>query len=95
MRRFSQSEISPQLVKFKYPVGTVVRPKLLITSSAVIGEKRSEVNLEQDPFVVTQQLAYVNARNEVGRTYRCVNQRTRETEIFDENDLAESKIYDR
>jgi hypothetical protein len=40
--------------------------------------------------VVTEQLAYVNARFEVGRAYRCVNRRNQQEEIFDERDLAES-----
>ena len=87
---FGQYDISPRLVNFKFPVGTVVRPTLLVTSSAVVGEKRSEVSLEQDSFVVTEQLAYVNARFEVGRAYRCVNRRNQQEEIFDERDLAES-----
>lgn len=87
---FAQYGISPQLVSFKYPVGSVVRPKLIVTSSAVVGEKRSEVSLVRDAFVVTEHLAYVNARFEVGRAYRCANRSTREEEIFDEHDLAES-----
>jgi len=89
-QQFSQFEISPQTVSFKYPVSTVVRPKLIVTSSAVIGEKRSAISLEQDSFIVTEQIAYVNARFEIGRAYRCVNKRTQEEEIFDEDDLAES-----
>ncbi len=56
---FAQFDIVPQLVSFKYSVGAVVRPKLLVTSSAVIGIKCSEVNLEQDAFVITEQIAYV------------------------------------
>lgn len=87
---FAQFNLAPQLVRFKYPVGTIVRPKLIVTSSAVIGEKRSEITLEEDAFVVTQQVAYVNARSEASRAYRCLNQRTKKEEIFDENDLAES-----
>ena len=92
LRNVGQFEISSRLVKFKYSEGTVVRPKLLITSSAVIGEKRSEVNLEADPFVIFRQLAYANASHEVNRAYLCVNQTTGEAEIFDEDDLAESVI---
>ncbi len=89
-RYFGQFQIASHQVKFKFPVGTIVRPKLIVTSSAVIGEKRSEINLEKDPFVITEQIAYVNARLEGAPAYRCVNQRTREEEIFDEHDLAES-----
>ena len=90
VQHFGQFEINRSLVNFKYPVGSIVRPKLLVTSSAAIGEKRSEVSLEKDAFVVAEQHAYVNARFEAGRAYRCVNRRTREEEIFDESDLAES-----
>ena len=90
VHHFSQYEISPQTVHFKYPVNTVVRPKLIVTSSAVIGEKRSAISVEQDPFIITEHIAYVNARFEIGRAYRCVNVRTQEEEIFDEDDLAES-----
>jgi len=87
---FAQFNLSPLGIRFKFPLGTIVRPKLLITSSAVLGEKRSEINLESDAFVVTQHVPYVNARTEAARGYRCVNQRTQQEEIFDENDLAES-----
>lgn len=87
---YSQFEIAPQLVNFKYPLGALVRPKLIVTSSAVIGEKRSEINLEKDYFVIDEQLPYVNANLEVANAYKCVNQNTGEVEIFDENDLAET-----
>jgi hypothetical protein len=90
---FGQFEIAPQLNQFKFSVGSVVRPKLIITSSAVIGKKRSEVSLEKDPFIVKEQLSYVNAGFEVGLAYLCINQRTLEEEIFDEQDLAESFVF--
>jgi len=88
---FAQFAVAPQLVSFKYSVGTVVRPKLLVTSSAVIGIKRSEVNLEQQAFIITEQIAYVARNFKIGRAYRCSNLATREEEIFDEWDLAESE----
>jgi hypothetical protein len=87
---FAQFGISPQMVSFKYPLGSIVRPKLIVTSSAVVGEKRSEVSLVNDPFVVTEHLAYVNARFEVGRAYRCVNRSTQQEDLFDEQDIAAS-----
>lgn len=89
---FGQFEVATHQVKFKYPVGSVVRPKLIVTSSAVIGEKRSEINLEKDPFLVVEHIAYVNAQLEAAPAYRCMNTETREEEIFDENDLAESLL---
>ncbi len=47
---FAQFEIAPPLVIFKYSVGSVVRPKLLATLSALIGIKRSEENLKKIRF---------------------------------------------
>jgi len=85
---FSQFAVAPRLVKFKYSIGSWVRPKLLITSSAVVGAKRSEISLEKDLFVITEQLAYVNAKLGLGRAYRCQHRQTQEEEIFDEEDLA-------
>jgi hypothetical protein len=35
----------------------------------------------------------VNAGFEVGLAYLCINQRTLEEEIFDEQDLAESFVF--
>lgn len=89
---FNQFELSPQVVRqpFKYPIGALVRPKLIVTSSAVIGQKRSEVSLEENLFFVTEHIPYINARLEVGLAYRCTNKQTLEEEIFDEHDLAES-----
>ena len=69
----------------------MVQPKLLVTSSAVIGVKRSEVNLEQQAFVITEQIAYLARNYKIGRAYCCSNLATQEEEIFDEWDLAESK----
>jgi hypothetical protein len=85
---FAQFEIAPQLSKFRFSVGSVVRPKLLATSSAVIGVKRSEENLKQDRFRIEKVLSYVARNFSVGRAYRCVNLRTRQIEVFDEWDLV-------
>ena len=69
----------------------MVRPKLLVTSSAVIGVKRSEVNLEQQAFIITKQIAYVARNFKIGQAYHCSSLATQEEEIFDKWDLAESK----
>ena len=93
VQQFGQFVIAPQLSMFKFPIGSIVRPKLIVTSSAVIGKKRSEISLEEDPFIVKEHISYVNAGFAVGIAYRCVNQRTLEEEIFDEQDLAESFVF--
>jgi hypothetical protein len=85
---FAQFEIAPQLVQFIFSVGDIVRPKLLATSSALIGVKRSEENLKQDRFRIEELVPYVARNYSVGRAYRCVNLKTRQVEVFDEWDLA-------
>lgn len=87
---FGQFDVSPRHVNFRFPVGTAVRPKRIVTSSAAVGEKRSEESLSRDLFLVTEQLGYSNAKLEAGKAYRCLNLRTQQEEIFDEHDLAES-----
>ena len=93
VQQFGQFVIAPQLSMFEFPIGSIVRPKLIVTSSAVIGKKRSEISLEEDPFIVKEHILYVNAGFAVGIAYRCVNQRTLEEEIFDAQDLAESFVF--
>ncbi len=85
---FTQFEVAPQLAKFKFLVGNVVRPKLLATSSALISVKRSEENLKQDRFRIDKVMSYVARNFSVSRAYHCVNLRTRQIEVFDEWDLA-------
>ena len=88
---FSQFDIAPQLVKFKFAVGTLVRPKLIITSSEVIGVKRSETNLEKDVFEIITQRPYVTRLMTVGKAYKCRNINDKKhIEVFDEQDLAET-----
>jgi len=88
---WSQFEINPRLVNFKYSIGTFVRPKLIVTSSAVIGVKRSQVTLEKIVFVITDQIAYVSADFHVMKAYRCSRIDTSdEIEIFDEADITET-----
>ena len=86
-----QFDIEPRLVNFKYSVGTLVRPKLIITSSAVIGIKRSEVTLEKTIFVIEKQIAYISASFHVCKAYRCSRiDNSNEIEIFDEDDITET-----
>jgi len=87
---YNQFELAPELVNFKFPVGTFVRPKLLVTSSAVIGVKRSEVTLEDTVYAIVQQVPYTTHGHFVGKAYKCENLRNSSTQIFDEHDLAET-----
>ena len=89
---FNQFELAPDLVKFKYPVGTFVRPKLIVTSSAVLGVKRSQVTLEDTVYGIVRQVPYNTRGHFVGKAYECENLQNpkRDTEIFDERDIVET-----
>ena len=84
---FAHFALDPKFVKFKFEVGSFVRAKLLITSSAVIGEKRSETNLTFNSFGIVEQVPYITKDLSVGIGYKCLNLKTGEFEIFDENDI--------
>jgi hypothetical protein len=85
---FAQFSIASQLVKFAFKIGDTVRPKLIVTSSAVIGVKRSEINLEQERFRIVERIPYVTRAHTIGRAYKCSSLEYDRTEVFDEHDLA-------
>lgn len=84
----AQFRIDSRFVTFKFPVGTYVRAKLIVTSSAVIGEKRSETNLTEEVFRIEEAFPHVTKRMTIGKSYKCVDVRTGQEEIFDEDDLV-------
>jgi hypothetical protein len=83
-----QFDIDPRNVQFKYAVGIDVRPKLIATSSAVLGTKHSITNLEDEVFRIVEQIPYVTKRLGVGVSYRCVGVSRGHTKVFDENDIV-------
>lgn len=86
---WSQFSVNPDLVKFKFAKGTLVRPKLIAVSSAVLGIKRSEHALSDAVFVVEEPVAYVTSGLHVNQAYRCsLRDRPDTVEVFDESDLA-------
>ena len=86
---WSQFSVNPSLVKFKFAKGTLVRPKLIAVSSAVLGNKRSENALSDAVFVIEEQVAYVTSGLHVNQAYRCRQRDKPESvEVFDEDDLA-------
>lgn len=86
---WSQFEVDPQLVKFKFHVKSIVRPKLVAVSRAVLGEKRSEKALSSVRFVVEKQLAYVTSGSLVNPAYKCIREdNPKVVEVFDERELA-------
>lgn len=85
----AQFPIATQLVNFKYKVGTLVRVKKIVSSSAVL-EKRSEISLESSLFEVVEQIAYINKAKKISLCYRCINIKTKQIEIFDQDEITES-----
>jgi hypothetical protein len=85
---FAQFDIAPQTVQFKYKVGDFVKPKLIVISSQVIGEKRSEVSLSADNFVIEKLLPYVSVANTIEKAYECRNIATALSETFSEDEIS-------
>ena len=85
---FGQFEVDSRWCKFVYRVGDFVRPKLIVTSSEVLGTKRSEVTLEEETFQIKKCLAYVSRRNTIEKAYTCVGLKTEREETFQEDEIA-------
>lgn len=84
----AQFNVDPEGVNFAYPVGTYVRAKLIVTSSAVIGNKRSETNLTDEVFRIVEQKPFVTKLLSIGKGYRCLNLKTGDIEFFSETDIV-------
>ena len=85
---WAQYAMAPDWVSWKYQVGTVVRAKLIAVSSAVIGNKRSEVNLTDDLFVIQERVPYVTRNMQYGKAYRCKNLDKGYFEVFQEDEIT-------
>lgn len=85
---YAQFDIAPQLVSFKYEINNLVRAKLIATSSDILGNKRSEVNLTEQIFVIEQKVPYVTRKMTVGKSYKCRSLLTNQVEIFQEDEIA-------
>ena len=84
----AQFQIAPQFAKFRYAVGTEVRAKLISTSSQILGVKHSQTNLEEAVFCIVEAIPYVASDLSVGQSYRCVDVRSGQQEIFDQDDIV-------
>lgn len=88
---FGQFSINPDLVNFKYKVGDWVKAKTTITSSAVLGEKRSSHHLTDETFTVVHRQAYVRQNLTIGKQYSCKEMHMDDKNLlhsFDEEDLS-------
>ena len=84
----AQFRVDARFATFKYAVGSYVRAKLIVTSSKVLGEKRSETNVTEEVFRIEEAFPHVTKRMTIGKSYKCVNVRSGEVEVFDEDDLV-------
>lgn len=85
---FAQFDIAPALVDFKYELGSYVRAKLIVTSSDVVGQKRSEQSVTDHMFVIENVVPYVTRNMKIGRAYRCRSLSTDQVEIFQEDEIV-------
>lgn len=85
---FAQFGLAPQMFDFKFNLGDIVRPKIIVTSSEVIGIKRSEINLEKERFRIVQQIPYLTRAHTLGQAYKCQSLDYDHSEVFDQHDLA-------
>jgi len=85
----NQFDLHPALANFAFSIGDLVRPKLIVTSAALIGSKRSEVALSKTIFLVQKQFAYISVGYHLSKAYLCVAlNNPEESELFDEGDIV-------
>ncbi len=86
---FNQFMLNPKLIKYAFKVGDLVRQKLVASSSAAIGEKRSDTALGNKIFQVVKLLAYVSKALSPEPLYLVENiKNPKEKEAFDEDEIA-------
>ena len=86
---FDQFNIKPQSVKFKFNVGDYVRAKLIVTSSKVIGEKRSAKSLTKAIFrIVDRKAVKARKKSTIINQYICQLIPGGQIETLGEDDIA-------
>lgn len=89
---FAQFRIPPPLIKYKFQLGDIVRPKSILASSEVIGVKRSQQNLESQTYTVTSYQPFVTKDLQARPGYLCVDTTYGDREWFAEQDIALSYL---
>lgn len=85
---FAQFNIDDSQHTYQFSVGTLVKAKLLVTSSAVLGTKRSTERLSQDLFAIEKRFLYVKKNLTLGELYACRNLSSQINEHFDSHDIV-------
>jgi hypothetical protein len=86
--RSAQFAIDPRHAVFKFSDGDYVRAKLIVTSSAVLGEKRSETNLTDSVYKIAKSYPVVTRTSRLRNEYLCLDTRSGEEAKFAESDLV-------
>lgn len=85
---FGQFNVDPRVVQFKFKIGDFVKAKTIVTSSSVLGEKRSTHQLTEETFLIVHQKPYINRNNNIGCSYLCKDIKTETVHEFNEEDLV-------
>lgn len=85
---FAQFNLPRQLVKYKFQIGDIVRPKIITSSAQVLGIKTSQVNLDINRFQILDQFPFISTDLSIKNSYKCINLKTEEVDFFSEEDLA-------
>ena len=86
---FNQFMVNPDLIHFKFAEGDFVRQKLIASSSAVIGEKRSDTALGDTVFEITKRIGYISKALTPEPLYVVRNvENFKDIEAFDEQEIA-------
>jgi hypothetical protein len=85
---FTQFEIDPRWVKFNFQKGQFVRVKLIVSSSELLGTKRSELTLKDEIFVIERFKPYVSHKFTIEKAYVCKSIYDNEEDTFEEQDIA-------
>lgn len=92
---FSQFDISPDLVDFKFQVGDLVRVKVRAVTSQLVGVKTSEQSLGDEIFSIEKRHAYVTTgANKIGICYSVVSLTNGSSDVLDQDEIALAKSYD-
>lgn len=90
---FAQFDFNPRWVNFKYQKGDLIRVKLIVTSSQVIGVKRSEITLNKEIYRIQKLLPYISKQMSIEKAYVCIDTVTKERDVFDEEDITLTRKY--
>ena len=86
---YAQFRCDPSFIDFKYRIGDKVRTKLLLSSSQVIGNKRSQISIDpKSLFQIKEYVPFVTQDLHLRPGYRCLEVNYGDLQFFAEEDIA-------